>query len=182
MDILTEKKKLRSALRRMRQELPDEERMRMDAEIFRKVMVSPWFQEADTLLLYVSCKGEVDTIRIIEKSLELGKQVAVPKCGKNGTMQFYLIKSFDELAKGAYGIPEPTGTSIPAITEKTVCFVPAVAYTPQGSRLGQGGGYYDRFLEQYPALRTIGICYDCMLMPDLPCEPHDRNVDAVITN
>ncbi len=181
MDILTEKKTLRTALRRKRQEIPTAERMPLDEGIFRNVTKSPWFCGADTILLYVSCGGEADTVRIIEEALRLGKHVAVPKCGKNGTMQFFLIDSMESLAAGAYGILEPVGTEIPEITDKTICFVPGVAFTARGDRLGQGGGYYDRFMEKNPSVTMIGICYSCMLLPNLPVEAHDRRVDAVVT-
>ncbi|MBQ8010450.1 MAG: 5-formyltetrahydrofolate cyclo-ligase [Oscillospiraceae bacterium] len=181
MGFAEEKKALRTALRRKRREIPDDVRKPLDEAIFRNVIQSRWFLEADTLLLYVSSKGEADTIRIIEEAHRLGKQVAVPKCGENGRMDFFLIGSMADLAEGAYGILEPTGTQQPKITDKTVCIVPAVAYTSEGARLGQGGGYYDRFLEEYPKMRTVGICYSCMLLPELPCEVHDRRVDAVLT-
>ncbi len=180
MDIAAEKKALRSALRRQRREIPDDERKRLDDAIFRNVTASPLFRAAQTLLLYVSCGGGVDTLRIIGEALRLGKQVAVPKCGENGSMTFYVIDSMDALAPGAYGIPEPVGGKIPEITAQTVCFVPGVAFTEDGERLGQGGGYYDRFLERYPELNTVGLCYGCMLQTSIPAQPHDRRVDAVI--
>jgi len=181
MDILTEKKQLRTALRRQRREIPDDIRKELDEGIFRNVTASPYFRDAETLLLYVSCGGEADTIRIIEQALRLGKHVALPKCQKMGEMQFFLIQSMEELEPGAYGILEPTGTRMPQITADTVCFVPGVAFTKTGKRLGQGGGYYDRFLEKFPMLQTIGICCSTMLLEELPCEVHDRCVDAVIT-
>lgn len=181
MALVQEKQQLRTMLRKKRREIPDEERKRLDEAIFRNVTQSRWFCEADTLLLYVSCRGEADTVRILEYARELGKAVAVPKCGQDGCMEFYLIDGMHSLASGAYGILEPTGTELPEITPKTVCIVPAVAFTAAGERLGQGGGYYDRFLSRYPQLRTVGICYRCMLLPELPSEAHDRRVDAVIT-
>ncbi len=181
MDILTEKKTLRTVLRRKRREIAAEERILLDEGIFRNVTQSPWFSDADTILLYVSCGGEADTVRVIKEALRLGKNVAVPKCGENGAMQFFLIDSMNSLAAGAYGILEPIGTKKSEITDKTICFVPGVAFTANGDRLGQGGGYYDRFMEQYPSVTMIGICYSCMLLPSLPVEAHDRRVDAVVT-
>ena len=181
MGLAEEKKALRTRLRRKRREIPEDVRKPLDDAIFRNVTQSWWFCDADTILLYVSCGGEADTVRIIAEALRLGKKVAVPKCGEHGAMEFYLITGMDSLAAGAYGILEPTGTQKPDITPKTVCIVPAVAFTARGERLGQGGGYYDRFLELHPQMQTIGICYSCMLLPELPCEAHDRRVDAVIT-
>lgn len=179
--MLTEKQQLRTLLRKKRREIPEDLRKQLDEGIFRNVTASEEFCNADTLLLYVSCKGEADTMRILCEAMRLQKKIAVPKCFENGEMQFFLIQSMEELSPGAYGILEPTGTQIPQITKDTVCFVPGVAFTARGERLGQGGGYYDRFLEKHPTLRTVGICYSDMLLDTLPAEAHDRCVDAVIT-
>ena len=60
--------------------------------------------------------------------------------------------------------------------------VPGIAFTRDGHRLGRGGGYYDRLLALLPT-RTVklGVCFDHQLLPDLPTEPHDMRVDAVVT-
>lgn len=63
-----------------------------------------------------------------------------------------------------------------------VVVVPGLAFTPAGERLGQGGGWYDRFL---PRLRddatTIGVAFDAQIVESLPVEDHDANVDVVVT-
>lgn len=64
-----------------------------------------------------------------------------------------------------------------------VIIVPGLAFTAAGQRLGQGGGWYDRFL---PRLRvgcaTIGVCFAPQLVTELPTEPHDVVLDVVITD
>jgi len=64
-----------------------------------------------------------------------------------------------------------------------VVIVPGTAFTPDGRRLGQGGGWYDRFL---PLIRrdcsTIGVGFEPQLVDDLPTEPHDVVLDVVITD
>lgn len=176
------KQQLRSVLRRRRRELSPDVRREMDERIFQKVVHSDWFRRADTLLLYISCKGEPDTQRILQEAFAQNKQVAVPRCLADGIMEFIRIGSLSDLEAGAYGIPEPTGSEQLVLTDRTVCLVPAVGFTADGKRLGQGGGYYDRFLAAYPHLQTAGICYQCCLCEDLPCEAHDRTVDIVITD
>ena len=68
----------------------------------------------------------------------------------------------------------------PALLDVVV--VPGLAFTPDGRRLGQGGGHFDRFL---PRLRgdcvRIGVAFDEQLVADLPTSPHDIAVDVVIT-
>ena len=56
-----------------------------------------------------------------------------------------------------------------------IVIVPGLAFTRDGRRLGQGGGFYDRFLAQLPAdCTTIGVGFAEQLLDDLPVEPHDR--------
>lgn len=63
-----------------------------------------------------------------------------------------------------------------------VIIVPGIAFTARGDRLGQGGGWYDRFL---PGRRgdavALGVCFDAQLVDAVPSEPHDAVVDGVVT-
>ena len=63
-----------------------------------------------------------------------------------------------------------------------VVIVPGLAFTREGVRLGQGGGWYDRFLTGVRAdCPVIGVCFDEQLVDDLPVEPHDVPVTYVVT-
>lgn len=64
-----------------------------------------------------------------------------------------------------------------------IIVVPGLAFTPDGRRVGQGGGWYDRFLPQRRIdCVTIGVCFAPQLVDDLPTEPHDIVLDHVITD
>ncbi len=181
MKLSEAKRTIRSRMRRMRRELPADERAVMDAALFRNITQSAWFEKADTLLLYASCGGEADTLAVLEYAFAHGRRLALPRCEADGQMRFWLAESMDSLQHGAYGILEPTGTVQAEITERTVCFVPGLAFTHQGERLGQGGGYYDRFMQNYPYVQRIGICYAFQVMDVLPSEAHDERMHAIIT-
>jgi len=63
-----------------------------------------------------------------------------------------------------------------------VVVVPGVAFTTAGDRLGQGGGWYDRFLVQVRAdCTTIGVCFAEQILDTLPVEAHDVTMDHVVT-
>ena len=63
-----------------------------------------------------------------------------------------------------------------------VVLVPGLAFTPGGDRLGQGGGWYDRFLAGVrDDCTTIGVGFDVQLVDELPLEPHDVALDCVVT-
>jgi 5-formyltetrahydrofolate cyclo-ligase len=63
-----------------------------------------------------------------------------------------------------------------------VVIVPGLAFTPAGDRLGQGGGWYDRFLSAVrPDCVSVGVCFVDQLVDSLPVEAHDVAVDHVVT-
>ncbi len=84
-----------------------------------------------------------------------------------------------------YKISYPQKTTSPeffASMNTKAIFLPGLAFTKQGQRLGRGGGYYDRLLEQLPHQTIkVGICYDVQVLSSLPKEPHDQPVQFVIT-
>jgi 5-formyltetrahydrofolate cyclo-ligase len=64
-----------------------------------------------------------------------------------------------------------------------IVVVPGLAFTGDGRRLGQGGGWYDRFLPRRRAdCTTIGVCFAPQLVDHLPTDEHDVTLDAVITD
>jgi 5-formyltetrahydrofolate cyclo-ligase len=70
--------------------------------------------------------------------------------------------------------PDPTAVD--------VVIVPGVAFTPDGGRLGQGGGWYDRFLASVrPDCTSIGVGFDPQVVDVLPTEPHDIRLDSIVT-
>ena len=83
-----------------------------------------------------------------------------------------------DLETGPYDLLQPQeGASL----VPDVLFVPVVGFTADGHRLGQGGGHYDRWLETHPDTIAIGLAWDCQLVDELPLEPHDRPLTAVVT-
>jgi 5-formyltetrahydrofolate cyclo-ligase len=83
----------------------------------------------------------------------------------------------------ARGLLEPTGRTLgmSAIGQADVIIVPAVAVSRTGTRLGRGGGSYDRALARAPSAFVIALLHDGELLDDVPAEPHDHPVNAVVT-
>ena len=130
---------------------------------------------------YHSVGREVATAAILSAAQRLGKQVALPRCEKPGEMTFYLVKGEQDLTAGKYGIPEPAAHCAVAVaTERSLCLVPGLAFDRRGYRIGYGGGYYDRFLASFPGA-SVGLVRQSFLCADLPKEPFDQAVDAVVS-
>ena len=114
---------------------------------------------------------------------EAGHRVALPWFAARGqAMRFRLWDnpfSEDALVSDPYGALQPPAQAEEA--QPHVVFVPLLAFSADGHRLGQGGGHYDRWLAEHPDVVAIGLGWDCQLAASLPVEPHDRRLDAVVT-
>jgi 5-formyltetrahydrofolate cyclo-ligase len=176
-----QKSKLRTELRARRRTAEPKQLAKDSEALCQRLLELPELQCAQTVFCYVSCGGEVQTRRFIAHLLAAGKRVAVPRCGKNGAMDAVCISSLEELQPAMMGIPEPPA-HMPAIAFSEIDFavVPAVACGEDGSRLGQGGGYYDRFLEK-TSCAFAAVCLEEYLFPTLPFESHDRFMKIIVT-
>lgn len=153
-----------------------------DTIICAKLLAHEKIRSADTVLLYASFRSEVDTWSLAQNLLLKNMQIAYPVCRENNTMTFHIVNELNQLSDAVYGICEPDiSLPQPEITDKTVCIVPALAFTEDGGRLGYGGGYYDRFLAEYPEIYTIGLAYEDCIAENLPLAEHDIKIKSVIT-
>lgn len=83
------------------------------------------------------------------------------------------------LQKGPWGALQPKADA-PEV-HPSIAFLPLLAFTQEGCRLGQGGGHYDRWLAANPSVLPVGLAWDCQLLDSLPVEPHDQFLRAVVT-
>jgi len=97
------------------------------------------------------------------------------------------VNGSTEFSESSLGILEPVGSPhAEALRECDAIVMPALAISRTGIRVGQGGGFYDRALQGVPShadggpLR-IALIFDDELLDDVPHEPHDSRVDAVVT-
>ncbi|GIN85480.1 5-formyltetrahydrofolate cyclo-ligase [Heyndrickxia sporothermodurans] len=141
------------------------------------------FKEAKTIGITVSRFPEVDTWQLIRKCWDQGKRVAVPKClPKTKEMVFKEITSFTQLETVYYGLYEPIQEKTIEIkkSELDLIIVPGMAFTVEGYRLGFGGGYYDRYLQNYEGTK-ISLAFERQIQNVLPIENHDISVNFIVT-
>ena len=179
-----EKQRLREEHLAAREVLSEQERVRLDNCITQKLLASPEYAEAITVLTYVSVSSEVSTRMFIECALRDGKTVAVPRCMPGRRLEFVAITFLDQLIAAPFGLLEPP-KELPALTEEqmnaSICIVPALLVDIKGYRLGYGAGFYDRFLSTYPG-KKICLAYQQNLSRTmLPHTTFDVAVDEVIT-
>ena len=151
-----------------------------DAGICDRVLTSPEWEQAKTIFVYWSIGREVSTRALIASALAAGKTVALPRCGAAGYMEAVCVQNLSALKPGALGILEPAAGEVLVPEMIDLALVPALCFDLRGFRLGQGGGYYDRWLEGFSGL-SLGLCREKLVREALPVEAHDRPVCRVLT-
>lgn len=177
---MEDKKELRKEYSHLRADIRD--KVSKDMDITERLLEDETVLEADYVLLYASFGSEIDTYLLIDKLIEMGKNVALPRCSSERSMTFHIIGSVADLHEGMYRIPEPdSALPQPVISDKTVCIIPGLAFTEDGGRLGYGGGYYDKFIIENPGIITIALAYEQLIVDQLPIMQHDLRVDKIVT-
>ena len=147
-------------------------------------MASKEYKEAKSIFIYVSLEDEVDTIELIKSALEDNKTVFVPYViSKDKGMIAVKIQALEDLEVGSYGILEPKDitNTIKNKNDLDLIIAPAVAMSKSGYRIGYGGGFYDRFLQDITKdTVAIAIVYKEQIIEDIPIEPHDYIFTNVI--
>lgn len=179
------KKSVRAAVAERRSGMTSTLRSANDAAIRRRLIefVGALHKPA-TICAYVPAFGEAGGTDLPATLADAGARVLLPVTGESGPLDWAEFRSLSDLRPGRFGIGEPSGPRLgtDAIAEADVVVVPAVAVSTTGLRLGRGGGFYDQTL---PAARPDALLV-CVLdaadvLDSVPVEPHDRSVDAVIT-
>jgi 5-formyltetrahydrofolate cyclo-ligase len=152
----------------------------------------PAFQNAGTILLYLSCRSEVRTHGLVQTALGGGKRIVIPYCtadqaGRN-KLGLWRLDSLNELVPGMWNILEPPksrrGESGKEIDPRALdlIMVPGVAFDASGGRLGNGQGYYDRLLaEVRPDCELIGVGFESQIFDEIPMGRFDVCLDGIIT-
>lgn len=179
--ITAEKAALRARIRAVLKSLSPEQRRESDRALLDRFLALPQVKAASTLLLYHGMGTEPDTSRLLEPLWEAGKRVALPRCLPGNQMEARLVQKDTVLIPHPWGMLEP-GTDCPLAGPADIglVLVPGLAFDRSGGRLGQGGGFYDRWLAGFSGL-TVALCREVTLLDRVPREGHDRPVDLVVT-
>lgn len=180
--IAEQKAELRSRLQAVRSAIPAEERLALGRSVRDRLVATPAFAEAGTVLLFYSFGSEISTAGIVQRSLDAGKRVFLPLL-EAGAMVAAELKPGDSLAATTYGPKEPFNRVAVDPAEVGLVVAPGLGFDRAGYRLGYGGGHYDRYLAQLPAMAArVGIAFNQQLVDELPREPGDERLDLIVTD
>lgn len=174
---------LRQATIASLKEMDKKRKQWIEMKLFQQLTEHDSWQRAMTVGITVSQGIEWDTKWIIETAWNQGKMVCVPKCyPKDKQLTFHRLETWDQLEIGYTDLLEPNpAKTIPVHKTKIeLLIVPGLIFNKQGSRIGFGGGYYDRFLRDF-SNETISLASEDQIMEQLPVEPFDISVHQILT-
>ena len=191
-DTAWEKAHIRSQIREQRKFITQDELAAGDRDLlseFKAVLkedksFKKVFDKAHTVAVYKAVRGELPCDALTNYFKGSGKKIVYPRV-QSDDMEFVEIRNAaKELVPGAFGIPEPAASLKPYAKDKIdIVIVPGIAFDEAGNRLGQGKGYYDRWIASFPEDKRpllIGVCMDFQLMSLIPVESSDIPVDMLL--
>jgi len=153
--------------------------------IVDRFLAQPEFDQAGTIMMYLSIPPEVDTAAIAIRAWEEGKRVLAPLVDweQKRMIPVEIGSLSDDVRTDRHGVRVPVdGVPIP-IGDIDLVVVPGIAFDGQGNRLGRGGGYYDRFLSHrdYRA-SSCALAFDEQVVDSVPHDDRDMRVSLLISD
>ena len=172
------KSKLRKQVLQEIKAVPQKQKIAMDQALTERFLNHPVYQEAKVIATYLSFPHEFQTQGLIDQARKAGKKVLIPKTYPKGRMEF-VVYDPQQLKKTSFGLLEPQGDlKVVDASQIDLIHVPGLAFTREGYRIGYGGGYYDRYLENF-AGQTMSTIYPCQIQTFNP-DSHDIPVQEVL--
>lgn len=173
------KKELRAQIKAAKKAMTPQQIESLSQDLCRQFLETEAYKNANTVYGYLPYNQEVRTWALLEQALKDGKKVAVPKVYED-EMRFIYLDDLTAIFDGYCGIPEPVADEPVANDPTALVLMPGLAFDKEGHRIGYGGGFYDRFLEEEPNHPTVALCYHFQMLDHLDTEEHDIPVDQVL--
>lgn len=179
--VKNEKSRLRKLLLNKRKNLSEISRASNSLKVLNKLFSLEIYKKSQHIALYHPINSEVDTYNIFQRSMLDGKKIYFPKI-TSSLIHFYNVQNLEELEKGYKGILEPK-TQINRLSKDSLDLIllPGLGFDKLGNRLGYGGGFYDKYLEELPRYKSIALAFDFQILDYLPTSKWDVKVGRIIT-
>lgn len=177
-----EKQELRKHLKAMRSKLTTEYVVSSSDAVAQHILACDAYKNAKLIMGYLAFGKELSVDKVLLQALADGKKVVVPLIVSATEMEAAVISNLQDFCLDRYGIRsvrEPVELVRPEAID--LVLVPGVAFGRDGSRMGMGAGYYDRFLERAFKAETIGVAYEKLLQDKLPADKYDIPVQYLVS-
>ncbi|WP_052281983.1 5-formyltetrahydrofolate cyclo-ligase [Kluyvera genomosp. 1] len=181
------RQEIRQLIRQRRRALTPEQQTQFGQQAAARMMAWPPIAMAQTVAVFLSFDGELDTQPLIERLWQAGKRVYLPVLHpfSPGNLLFLHYHPQSNLVINRLKISEPRldVRDVLPLNQLDILITPLVAFDEHGQRLGMGGGFYDRTLQNWQThgLQPVGYAHDCQQVEALPIEEWDIPLPTVIT-
>ena len=178
-------KRAKRALRReilgRRDALGQAHRAAASRAIADRVAVLDEARGGGTAMVFWSFGSELDTEPLIDRWLDEGKTVALPRIEGSEVVPVAYVRG-SATSETSFGAMEPVDGRVLDPAELDLVIVPGVAFDRSCNRVGYGAGYYDRLLGRTrPDAPAVAVAFAMQVVPEVPAGPTDRRVDAIVT-
>lgn len=186
-EVSSSRQQIRQLIRQRRRALTIEQQNHFADQAASRMLAYPPVLMAKNVALFLSFDGELDTRPLIEQLWRAGKRLYLPVLHpfSPGNLLFLHYHPHSELVINRLKIHEPKldVRDVLPLSELDVLIAPLVAFDSQGQRLGMGGGFYDRTLQNWQRydVQPVGYAHDCQQVDALPVEQWDIPLPAVVT-
>lgn len=185
--LFQQRDQIRKAIRQQRRSLTPEQQQLAAQQLSDNVLSHPKIKDANTIALFLSFDGEIDTAPLILQLWALNKKICLPILHPFHRHHLLFLRYTHkmQLIKNRFNISEPplNVNDVIPLSEIDIIFTPLVAFDSSGQRLGMGGGFYDRTLEnwQQKSFYPIGLAHTCQQVEQLPVADWDVPLPEIIT-
>jgi 5-formyltetrahydrofolate cyclo-ligase len=173
---------MRRHMRQLRRAFAGESRRAATAAFTTQALSSGWFQTGQLVAAYAAVASELDLTPLLRQLLARGVKLCLPVVDVQGEMQFMRYQGESSLPGSHAILRANPGSEVIAPQQIALLLMPLLAFDALGNRLGQGGGYFDRFLSQFTARpQCIGVAFALQEVDAVPVEKWDQQLDAIIT-
>ena len=182
----TLRNQLRQQIRKTRANLTALQQQQAENSITQQALALIEERNAQHIAFYVSFDGEISTDKLIKTLWAQDKHVYLPVLHPFNPNHLLFLRYLPDtpMLKNKFGIWEPklNVQNVLPLDELDILFTPLVAFDKQGNRLGMGGGFYDRTLQnwQNSSFIPVGLAHQCQQVEQLPTEAWDVPLHQIL--
>lgn len=170
------KSTIRDQLRLRRSGLSEAHRHQANLQIVEHIRNSEFWQQAKAVAIYLAFGDEADISALLEST----QAIYLPSI-KGKDMQFQLFTEGTQFETLGYGLKQPCFIDDLPQDSLDLYLMPLVGFDLNGTRLGMGGGYYDRYFATHHKGIRAGVAYQCQQVEQLPSDPWDVKIQHIFT-
>ena len=180
MEEIKDKNSLRDFFRNKRNSLDPDLKRSLDNSICASICGLIEYRNSNRILVYSPIRNEINLNGLWDNIVADGKSTLFPRCF--GKEMLFADISVKQLVRGNFGIMEPPieAEYVTDFTSSDVCILPCLAVDRSGYRLGYGGGFYDRFLVDFPGVKIAAV-YSDFVVDSVFLESFDIPADIIVT-